>query len=159
MVVIDEDSPAPLDHAAHRAVDRGDLHHTLKHLNRASMRIDDHREGRPFDDCREHRRVDREMRDAGMLDLEQQRAEILDHAGEAAGLRARRKPQLAARSDDDIITASNKGGATGRPSHHCVTGGQQVVDLERRRLGTRMDHARIASQLRHHPIRLGAWRG
>ena len=157
--MIDEDSPAAFDHPAHSAVHGADLHNALKHLNCASVCIDDHREGGPFDDCREHRRVDREVRDAGMLDLEQQRTEILDHPGEAAGLRGRGKSQLAAWSDDDVITASNQGRAARWPSHQCVAGGQLVIDLERCRLRTRVDHARIASQLRHHPIRLGAWRG
>jgi hypothetical protein len=87
MIVIDEDRATAFDHAGHTAVDCADLHHALNHLDGAAMLIDDDRESRSLDDGGEHRRVDREVGDAGMLDLEQQSAEILNHASEAGRLR------------------------------------------------------------------------
>ena len=88
--MIDEDGPAALDHPAHRAVDGRYLHHALDHLNGAALLVDDHGEGCSLDHGGEHWRVDCEVGDAGMPDLEQHRAEILDHAREAVGLRRRR---------------------------------------------------------------------
>jgi hypothetical protein len=74
--VIDEDGPAALDNLPHAAGDRGDLDCALDDLDRAALLINDNGKRRSFDHGREHRRVDREVRDAGVLDLEQQGAEI-----------------------------------------------------------------------------------
>jgi hypothetical protein len=112
--VIDEDGPAALHDLSHAAGDRGDLHRALDDLDRAAILIDDNRKGRSLDHGREHRRVDREVRDACVLNLEQQCAEILDHAREASGLRRCGEAELAAWRDDDIIAAAHQRRAPGR---------------------------------------------
>ena len=95
--MIDEDGLAAFDHPAHRTVGGRYLHHSLDHLDGTALLVDHHGEGRSLDHGGEHRRVDREVGDAGMPDLEQHGAEILDHAREAVGLRRRRQPKLAMR--------------------------------------------------------------
>jgi hypothetical protein len=107
--VIDEDGPSAFDDPAHAAVERSHLHRALDHLDRAALLIDNDGEGCALDHRREHRSVDGEMWNAGMLDLEQQGAEILNDAREAGWLRRRRQSKLAPRSDDDIIGAAYQG--------------------------------------------------
>jgi hypothetical protein len=70
MIVIDEHGPAAFDHPHHPAVDRVDLHDSLNDLHSGAMLIDDDGEGRALDHGSEHRRVDCEVRDAGVLYLE-----------------------------------------------------------------------------------------
>jgi hypothetical protein len=126
--VIDEDGPSALDDLPHAAGDRGDLHRTLDDLDRAAILIDDNGKGRTLDHGREHRRVDREVRDARVLNLEQQRAEILDHPREAGGLRRRREAELAARRNDDIIAAAHQSRSAGRAGQQRIAGSELVVD-------------------------------
>jgi hypothetical protein len=126
--VIDEDGPAALHDLSHAAGDRGDLHRALDDLDRAAILIDDNRKGRTFDHGREHRRVDREVRDACVLNLEQQCAEILDHAREASGLRRCGESQLAARRDDDIIAAADQSRAAGWSGQQRIARGELIID-------------------------------
>jgi len=87
MVMIDEHGAAAFHHSHHPAIDRADLHDALNDLHRTSMLVDDHGERRSLDHGCQHRRVDREMGDSGVLNLEEQGAEILDHPREARRLR------------------------------------------------------------------------
>jgi len=69
--MIDEDGPTAFDDLPHAAGDRRDLHGALDDLDSAALVVDDDGKGRSFDHGRKHRRVDREVRDAGVLNLEQ----------------------------------------------------------------------------------------
>ena len=126
--MIDEDGPAALDDLPHAAGDRGDLHRALDDLDCAPLLIDDDGKGRSFHHGREHRRIDREVRDAGVLDLEQQGAEILDYAREAGGLRRRGEAELAARRNDDIVPAAHQRRPTGWTGQQGIAGGQLIID-------------------------------
>lgn len=150
--MIDEDSPSALDHPVHAAVERSHLDHTLDHLNRAPLLVDDHREGRAFDHRGQHGRVDGEVGNARVLHLEQQGAEVLDHAREAGRLGRRRKPELAPRSDDDIVAPPDESGSSGRPGEQGVTRSELATHLQRGRLKPRMDDSRIAAELGHDPF-------
>ena len=101
--MIYEHGPSAFDDAAHAAVGCSYLHRSLDHLHRAALLIDNDGEGRAFDHCGKHRRIDGEMGNTGMLDLEQQSAEILNDPREAGRLRCRRQSKLAPRSNDDVI--------------------------------------------------------
>lgn len=113
--MIDEDGLSTFDHSAHPAVDRRDLNNPLDHLDCAAALIDNHGEGCSLDDGREHRRVDRKVRYASVLDLEQHGAKVLDHTGESARLLSRGHAKFAVRCDDDIISTTDKRRPTGRP--------------------------------------------
>ncbi|HKP33660.1 MAG TPA: hypothetical protein VJT70_02630 [Sphingomicrobium sp.] len=126
--MIDEHGSAALDNFPHAAGVRGDLHRALDHLDRAPLLIDDDGKGGSFDNRREHRRIDREMRDPGMLDLEQQGAEILDHAREASGLRRRGEAEFAAWSNDDIIAAAHQSRSAGWASQQRIAGRELIID-------------------------------
>jgi hypothetical protein len=150
--VIDEHGSAAFDHSEHAAIDGGDLHNALDHLHRATLLIDDDGEGRSFDHGGEHRRVDREMGDSGVLDLEQQGADLLDHPGEAGRLRRRGQLQLAARRNDDIVAAADEGRPPARTRQQRVARSELAVDPNGRRLEAGMHDACIAAQLSHDPF-------
>jgi hypothetical protein len=65
------------------------LDDALNHLNRAAVLFDDNGEGGSLNHSGQHRSVDREVRDACVLDLEQQGAEHLEYAREPGGLQLR----------------------------------------------------------------------
>jgi hypothetical protein len=127
--VIDEDGPSAFDDPAHAAIECSHLHRTLDHLDRAALLIDDYGEGRALDHRRQHRGVDGEMGNAGMLDLEQQGAEVLNDAREAGWLRRRRQSKLAPRSDDDIIGAAYQGRSPRGAGEQQVAGCEPGVHL------------------------------
>jgi hypothetical protein len=87
--MIDEDGSPAFDHTAHAAVEGADLDNALDHLDGAPLPIHDDGEGRSLDDRGQHRRVDGEVGNAGVLHLEQQCAEVLNDPGEAGRLRGR----------------------------------------------------------------------
>jgi hypothetical protein len=150
--VIDEDSPAALDDLPHSAGDRGDLDRALDDLDRAALLIDDDGKGRSFDDGRQHRRIDREVRNAGVLDPEQQGAEILDHAREAGGLRRSGETELAARRNDDIIAAAHQSRPAGRPGQQRIAGGELIIHGQRGWPSAGMNHAGVAAELGDDPL-------
>ena len=128
--MIDEDGPSALDDLPHAAGDGSDLHCTLDDLDRAALVVDDDGKGGAFDNGREHWRIDGEVRDAGVLDPEQQRAEILDHAREAVRLGRRREAKLAARSNDDIIAAAHQRRPPGRAGEQRIARGKLIIDRQ-----------------------------
>jgi len=152
MRIIDEYRPATLDDAAHAPVNGRDLHRTLDDLNRAPLLVDNHREGGALDHGGQHRRVYGKVRNAGVLDLEQQRAELLHDAREAGRLRFRRQLELASGSDDDVISPAHQGSPSASTGEQRVARGKFAVDPERHGLKPRVDNPRIAAQLRHQPF-------
>jgi hypothetical protein len=150
--MIDEYGSSALDETGHAAGSRADLDDTLDDLNGAAVLVDDDRERCALDDRSQHRRVHSEMRDAGVLDLEQHGAEILDHPRETVRLYAGRKPQLTSRRDQNIVAAMDQRRPAGRPGDERVAGRDLRVYLERCGLEARMDNARVAAQLGDDPF-------
>jgi hypothetical protein len=160
--MIYEDGPSAFDHPAHTAVDGSDLHHALNHLNRAAMLVDNDGESRPFDNGGQHWRIDCKVRNPGVLDLEEQGAEILDDAREAGRLRSRWKPKLTLRSNDDVIRAPDQGRSSGRTRQQDIAGGELAIHLYGGRLQAGVHDSRIAAQLSDQPFvaaGLGSGRG
>lgn len=153
--MLDEDGASAFHHPRHAAVQRGDLHDALDHLDRAALLVDDDREGGSLDDRRQHRSIDGEVRNSGVLNLEQQGAQSLDHAREAGRLRGRGKLQLAARSHQDIVTAMDECCAPGRARRQNVAGRKLVAHLQRRGLGTGMHNSSVAAELGDNPDLIG----
>jgi len=150
--VIDEDGLPAFDHPAHAAVEGANLNNTLDHLDGAALLIDDDGECRSLYDRRKHRRIDREVRDAGVLDLEQQSAEGLDDPGEAGRLGGRGEPKFASRSDDDVITSADQCSPTGGTGQQGIARGELGVHLDRGRLEAGVHNSRVAAQLSNHPF-------
>jgi hypothetical protein len=150
--MIDEDGSPTFDHTAHAAVDGADLDNTLDHLDGAPLLVDDDSEGRSLDDRSQHRRVDGEMGDAGVLHLEQQSSEVLNDAGEAGRLRGRGEPKFAPRSNENVIASAHECGPTSSAGQQGIAGRELAIHLDGGRLQPGMHDLRIAAQLGHHPF-------
>jgi len=150
--MIDEDGLPTFDHSAHAAVKGTDLNNTLDHLDGAALLINDDGECRSFHDRGQHRRIDREVRNPGVPDLEQQSAQGLDDPGEAGRLRGRGEPKLTPWSDDDIIASADQGCSAGGPGQQGIARRELGVHLDRGRLQAGMHDSCIAAQLSYHPF-------
>ena len=157
--MLNEDGASAFDHPRHAAVQGGHLHDALDHLHRATLLVDDDGKGRSLDDRRQHRSIDREVRNSGVLNLEQQGAESLDHAGEAGRLRSRGKLQLAARRNQDIVAAVDERCASGRAGPQNVARRKLFAHLQRCGLRAGMHNSSVAAQLGDNPDFTGCSRG
>jgi hypothetical protein len=84
--MIDEDSLSAIDHSTHSAVDGRNLDAAFDHLDRAAVPIDDDRKGRSLHHGSKCRRIDGEMRNTGVTDLEKQGPECLHDPRESRRL-------------------------------------------------------------------------
>jgi hypothetical protein len=101
--VVDEYRTAAFDEPAHSTIGGGHLNRTLDHLHGAAVLIDGDRERRALHDGGEHWCIDGEMRNPGVLDLEEHSAQFLDHAGETGCLRYRGESEFASWRNNDVI--------------------------------------------------------
>ncbi len=102
------------------AVQRRDVHRAFQHLHRRARAGYADGEGRPLNDRGQIRRLHLEMRGHLLLDHEDDVTQLLDHAGDARGLRLRRQPQARPGGDHHEFGAAHQNGAPAAPGGHDI---------------------------------------